>query len=227
MKKDARASDLVQPGHIFPLQAHDGGVLMRAGHTEAGCDLAAMAGLAPAAVICEIMNDDGTMARLPDLVAFAEHARPEDRHHRQPDRAPQPQRIADRARRHAQDAHAAGRVRLHRLHRQDRRPAPGADARPLDRERRGAGAGARAAFGARPARRRALRSLLAAAAGAGRAAEERARRGGAAQLRRGRRDLAAADAGAQPGRPPRRRSRSTCAPTASARRSCATSASRR
>jgi 3,4-dihydroxy 2-butanone 4-phosphate synthase/GTP cyclohydrolase II len=72
VKKDARASDLVQPGHIFPLQAHDGGVLMRAGHTEAGCDLAAMAGLAPAAVICEVMNDDGTMARLPDLIAFAE-----------------------------------------------------------------------------------------------------------------------------------------------------------
>ena len=66
-----RPSDLVQPGHIFPLQAQDGGVLMRAGHTEAGCDLAAMAGLTPAAVICEVMNDDGTMARLPDLIAFA------------------------------------------------------------------------------------------------------------------------------------------------------------
>jgi 3,4-dihydroxy 2-butanone 4-phosphate synthase/GTP cyclohydrolase II len=69
--KDAKASDLVQPGHIFPLQAVDGGVLMRAGHTEAGCDLAAMAGLTPAAVICEIMKDDGTMARLPDLQLFA------------------------------------------------------------------------------------------------------------------------------------------------------------
>ena len=69
--KDARASDLVQPGHIFPLQAQDGGVLMRAGHTEAGCDLAGMAGLTPAAVICEIMNEDGTMARLPDLRVFA------------------------------------------------------------------------------------------------------------------------------------------------------------
>ena len=69
--RDAKASDLVQPGHIFPLQAHDGGVLMRAGHTEAGCDLAAMAGLTPAAVICEVMNDDGTMARLPDLERFA------------------------------------------------------------------------------------------------------------------------------------------------------------
>jgi 3,4-dihydroxy 2-butanone 4-phosphate synthase/GTP cyclohydrolase II len=61
----------VQPGHIFPLQAQDGGVLMRAGHTEAGCDLARMAGLTPAAVICEIMKDDGTMARLPDLEVFA------------------------------------------------------------------------------------------------------------------------------------------------------------
>ena len=69
--RDARASDLVQPGHIFPLQAHDGGVLMRAGHTEAGCDLARMAGLEPAAVICEVMKDDGSMARLPDLEIFA------------------------------------------------------------------------------------------------------------------------------------------------------------
>jgi 3,4-dihydroxy 2-butanone 4-phosphate synthase/GTP cyclohydrolase II len=71
VRRDARADDLVQPGHIFPLQAVDGGVLMRAGHTEAGCDLAAMAGCTPAAVICEIMKDDGTMARLPDLQVFA------------------------------------------------------------------------------------------------------------------------------------------------------------
>ncbi len=69
--KGAQASDLVQPGHIFPLQAVEGGVLMRAGHTEAGCDLAAMAGCTPASVICEIMKDDGTMARLPDLQLFA------------------------------------------------------------------------------------------------------------------------------------------------------------
>ena len=69
--RDAQAADLVQPGHIFPLQAQDGGVLMRAGHTEAGCDLAAMAGLSPTSVICEIMKDDGTMARLPDLEVFA------------------------------------------------------------------------------------------------------------------------------------------------------------
>ncbi|MES1979270.1 MAG: bifunctional 3,4-dihydroxy-2-butanone-4-phosphate synthase/GTP cyclohydrolase II [Pseudomonadota bacterium] len=69
--KDAKVSDLVQPGHIFPLQAVDGGVLMRAGHTEAGCDLAGMAGCSPTAVICEIMKDDGEMARLPDLLIFA------------------------------------------------------------------------------------------------------------------------------------------------------------
>jgi 3,4-dihydroxy 2-butanone 4-phosphate synthase/GTP cyclohydrolase II len=69
--REARPADLVQPGHIFPLQAQDGGVLMRAGHTEAGCDLARMAGLEPAAVICEVMKDDGTMARLPDLELFA------------------------------------------------------------------------------------------------------------------------------------------------------------
>jgi 3,4-dihydroxy 2-butanone 4-phosphate synthase / GTP cyclohydrolase II len=71
VSKTTQAHDLVQPGHVFPLQAVDGGVLMRAGHTEAGCDLAAMAGCSPSAVICEIMNDDGTMARLPDLQTFA------------------------------------------------------------------------------------------------------------------------------------------------------------
>ena len=71
VSKNATAQDLVQPGHIFPLQAVDGGVLMRAGHTEAGCDLAQLAGCSPSAVICEIMKDDGTMARLPDLQLFA------------------------------------------------------------------------------------------------------------------------------------------------------------
>ena len=64
--------DIVTPGHIFPLIAQDGGVLVRAGHTEAAVDVARMAGLNPAGVICEIMNDDGTMARLPDLVKFAQ-----------------------------------------------------------------------------------------------------------------------------------------------------------
>jgi 3,4-dihydroxy 2-butanone 4-phosphate synthase/GTP cyclohydrolase II len=67
----AKPSDLVQPGHIFPLMAQPGGVLIRSGHTEAGCDLAAMAGCSPTSVICEIMKDDGSMARLPDLLDFA------------------------------------------------------------------------------------------------------------------------------------------------------------
>ncbi len=68
---DARPEDLVLPGHIFPLMAQPGGVLVRAGHTEAGCDLARLAGSRPAAVIVEILNEDGTMARLPDLEVFA------------------------------------------------------------------------------------------------------------------------------------------------------------
>jgi 3,4-dihydroxy 2-butanone 4-phosphate synthase / GTP cyclohydrolase II len=67
------ADDIVSPGHVFPLIARDGGVLIRAGHTEASVDLAKLAGLAPSAVICEIMNDDGTMARMADLEAFAKH----------------------------------------------------------------------------------------------------------------------------------------------------------
>ncbi len=70
-RADAKPSDIIQPGHIFPLMAQPGGVLMRAGHTEAGCDLARMAGFEPSAVIVEILNDDGTMARRPDLEQFA------------------------------------------------------------------------------------------------------------------------------------------------------------
>ncbi len=66
------ASDIATPGHIFPLRARDGGVLVRAGHTEAAVDIARLAGLNPSGVICEIMNEDGTMSRLPDLVAFAQ-----------------------------------------------------------------------------------------------------------------------------------------------------------
>jgi 3,4-dihydroxy 2-butanone 4-phosphate synthase/GTP cyclohydrolase II len=69
--RNAKPSDIVQPGHIFPLRAQNGGVLVRAGHTEAGCDLAQLAGVTPAAVICEILKDDGEMARLPDLIVYA------------------------------------------------------------------------------------------------------------------------------------------------------------
>ena len=71
VSENATSRDIVQPGHVFPLIAHPGGVLVRAGHTEACCDLARLAGLSPAAVLCEIMRDDGTMARLPDLLEFA------------------------------------------------------------------------------------------------------------------------------------------------------------
>ena len=73
--KNASAKSLVSPGHIFPLAALNGGVLVRAGHTEAGCDLAALAGCEPASVICEILKDDGEMARLPDLVEIAQQHR--------------------------------------------------------------------------------------------------------------------------------------------------------
>ena len=71
VKADAKPQDIVQPGHIFPLMAQKGGVLVRAGHTEAGCDLARLAGLTAASVICEILKEDGSMARLPDLIEFA------------------------------------------------------------------------------------------------------------------------------------------------------------
>lgn len=72
VQKEAKPQDLVQPGHIFPLKAQKGGVLVRAGHTEAGCDLAKMAGLTAASVICEILKEDGGMARMPDLLVFAQ-----------------------------------------------------------------------------------------------------------------------------------------------------------
>lgn len=72
LEKDAKSTDFNRPGHIFPLVARDGGVLVRTGHTEASVDLARMAGLYPAGVICEIMNEDGTMARVPDLEKYAE-----------------------------------------------------------------------------------------------------------------------------------------------------------
>jgi 3,4-dihydroxy 2-butanone 4-phosphate synthase/GTP cyclohydrolase II len=71
--KDARPTDLVRPGHIFPLRARAGGVLRRAGQTEGSVDLARLAGLVPAGVICEVMNEDGTMARMPDLIEFGKH----------------------------------------------------------------------------------------------------------------------------------------------------------
>ncbi|MCW2480713.1 3,4-dihydroxy-2-butanone-4-phosphate synthase [Candidatus Symbiopectobacterium sp. NZEC135] len=74
---DARASDLNRPGHVFPLRAQPGGVLTRGGHTEASVDLATLAGFKPAAVLCELTNDDGSMARAPEVIAFAkQHGMP-------------------------------------------------------------------------------------------------------------------------------------------------------
>ena len=74
-------SEITTPGHVFPLRAREGGVLARAGHTEAAVDIARLAGLNPAAVICEVMNDDGTMARLPDLARVRGTPRHQDRRH--------------------------------------------------------------------------------------------------------------------------------------------------
>ena len=96
---DAKPDDLVQPGHVFPLRAKPGGVLERIGQTEAAVDLARLAGLNPSGVVCEIMNDDGTMARVPDLVPYCERHGLEDDHRRRPRRVPPPAREARRARR--------------------------------------------------------------------------------------------------------------------------------
>ena len=119
--------DLVQPGHIFPLMAQPGGVLVRAGHTEAGCDLARLADVMPAAVICEILKDDGEMARLPDLVEFASRHQPEDRYDHGPHSVSQP---------HGVVREAGGRAR----HRYRARPFPadrlqfaGSASRPISR----------------------------------------------------------------------------------------------
>ena len=87
-------SDLARPGHIFPLQAKEGGVLARAGQTEAAVDLARLAGLTPAGVICEIMNEDGTMARMPELEKLRPGARHSDPDDRRPDPIPDAQRNA-------------------------------------------------------------------------------------------------------------------------------------
>ncbi len=94
VKSGARPEDLRQPGHIFPLMAQPGGVLTRAGHTEAGCDLARLAGFEPAAVIVEILNEDGTMARRRDLERFARTHGLKHRHDRRPDPLPAAARSA-------------------------------------------------------------------------------------------------------------------------------------
>ena len=113
---DARPDDLVRPGHIFPIVAKLGGVLVRAGQTEGSVDLCKLAGLKPAGVICEVMKDDGTMARMPDLVKFAEEHDLKNRHHRRPDQIPDEKRAADPPLRGDRPAHQGlGRMESGRL----------------------------------------------------------------------------------------------------------------
>ena len=137
------------PGHVFPLIAQPGGVLVRAGHTEACCDLARLAGLTPAAVLCEIMRDDGTHGAPARPARVRRRAQAEDRHHRRPDRIPQPQRVAGAARVGARDRDAVGRVPAGVVPRPGGRFAPPrAGAGQAGREEGDPGARARAAVGA-------------------------------------------------------------------------------
>ena len=136
------ATDFARPGHIFPLRPRRGGVLVRAGHTEAAVDLCVLAGLRPAGVLCELMNDDGTMARRAQCESFARRTQPGDRHDRGPDPLPAAQRTLG-----GPDRRPAGTDRIRRVSpvclrgsRQPRDP-PGAGARPPGRP--GAAAGAR------------------------------------------------------------------------------------
>jgi 3,4-dihydroxy 2-butanone 4-phosphate synthase/GTP cyclohydrolase II len=102
------AADIATPGHVFPLRARDGGVLVRAGHTEAAVDVSRLAGLNPSGVICEIMNDDGTMARLPDLITFAQRHGLKIGTISRPDRLPPAPRQPD-----PRKASSAGCIRSH------------------------------------------------------------------------------------------------------------------
>ena len=97
---DSEPDMLAQPGHVFPLRAKSGGVLQRAGHTEAAVDLAQLAGLHPSGVICEILNEDGALARLPDLIQYKKKTRPQAHLHRQPHRIPTHPRQARGTRAH-------------------------------------------------------------------------------------------------------------------------------
>ena len=115
---------LVSPGHVFPLVARPGGVLVRAGHTEAAVDVARLAGLNPSGVICEIMREDGTMARLDDLMDFAARPRPQDRHDPRPHRLPPEEGPYGRARRRDRASPAGAESNGRRRCSATRRPAP-------------------------------------------------------------------------------------------------------
>ena len=110
-----QASDLARPGHVFPLRARKGGVLVRAGQTEASVDLARLAGLIPAGIICEIMKDDGTMARVPDLIEFCHAAQHEDADGRRADPLPHGARALRASRRRGVSRHTLRRVPPHSL----------------------------------------------------------------------------------------------------------------
>ena len=230
---ESRPRDLVQPGHVFPLKSRPGGVLERTGQTEAAVDLARLAGLNPSGVICEIMNDDGTMARVERPRPLLPAARPEDDHGRRPDRLPPQARQARRARRRDQAADRLRRVRRRRLPLAGRRQAPRRDGQG---RRRGPGRRARPRALGVPHRRRlplaALRLRRAARVGAGpdRARGRRAscstspRRAAASgcstscapttcRTRASTRSTPTSSSGCRP----------TCATTASARRSSSTS----
>jgi 3,4-dihydroxy 2-butanone 4-phosphate synthase/GTP cyclohydrolase II len=224
--RDAVAADLVQPGHIFPLQAQDGGVLLRAGHTEAGCEPGRMAGLNPRAVICEVMKDDGTMgaAARPRCVrrrhglkigTIADLIEYRSRHETLIERVGQRTLVTAQG----EFECSAFRDRTGGLHL--------ALTHGRWTRRRGAGASARAALGDGPARGRPVRPIVAAAEGAAGDPGQPARRGRAAQLRRRRRRAAGPVFRRTTSAPSASAARWTCAPTASARRSCASSASRR
>jgi 3,4-dihydroxy 2-butanone 4-phosphate synthase / GTP cyclohydrolase II len=184
-RPDAKPGDIVQPGHVFPLVSQPGGVLVRAGHTEACCDLARLAGLTPAAVLCEIMNEDGSMARLPDLIRFAREHQLKlgtiaDLIQYRAAHESLIERVVQRAVRTF-----AGEFDMSRLPRQAQRVhahRPGA--RNAARRARNAGARARAVLGARSAGSRPRRPFLATAARHADGGRVRMRRGGAAQRRR-------------------------------------------
>ena len=223
-------NDIVSPGHVFPLIAREGGVLVRAGHTEASVDLARLAGLYPAGVICEIMNDDGTMARMPDLVAFAQRhglkiGTIEDligyrlRH----------DRIVKQVAKTAVEQRLRRRLRAARLrdHGRAGRASGARQGRPL-RARPGAGARARRQCARRPARhrRRGAEGL------ADREVDAGHRRGGPRRDRADPRPAAEVGVGrgsrrapSASGRARRPRPSAAWSRSASARRSCATSAS--
>ena len=220
-----RARRIVSPGHIFPLMARDGGVLVRTGHTEAAVDMARLAGLNPSGVICEIMNDDGTMARTPELVAFAQlHGLKigtiadliayRRRHEQIVERRSRPTSIC-LGRRRGGSRSTSTRCRLCRAHRVG--------------ERRCRGRRRRSPCASMPLNISTTRSAIAGAASCGllsTAMEMIAGEGTgcrAADARAARRP--ASPNGSRPARRPRR-GRRRCATTASARRSCSISASR-